>query len=410
MTSTRRAIVCIAALAAAAPAFAQEPNTLSDAEREAGVVLLFDGTSLDGWATSGNKESWKIQDGQIVTSGQGGWWLRTTRMYRDFDLWLEFNIPPDGNSGVGLRGSSVGDPAFTGMEVQILDSFAKEPTITSCGAVYDAIAPSVNAVREPGQWNAYHIRLFGDRITVWLNDQKIIDNQPLDDRGYTHTEDRPNPLSARLPTGYIALQDHGNPVRFRSIKIRDYSPDPDPGGFEPIFNNTDLTGWTPRGLTKWTVEDGTLVGRNGPGHLFSDGVYRDFEMRAFVKINAHGNSGFYFRTVPNPDNPDSWPVGYEAQIDNHDPKNFTGSIYDKAWPKTGPITRDDAWFDYRVSAIGPLIQTWINGKLMTEAMLTDYSRGHIVLQGHHPGNVVMWRDIQVRDLAPVKPAPAASEP
>ncbi len=397
---------------ASAPASAppDQPNTLTETERAEGTVLLFDGKTLAGWTTNGNMNAWAVSDGEIQTRGDDGWWLRTATQYRDFDLWLDFNLTRGANSGVGIRSSTVGDPAFTGMEIQILDSFGKEPTNTRCGAVYDAVAPTSMEVKKPGEWNTYRIKLVGDTLNIWLNGVQIHKDQKLDERGYVHKPDAPSPLKDRLTTGYIALQSHGGLVRFRNLKIHDLSPDPDPGDYVPIFNAKDLTGWTPHGDAKWTVEEGTLVGRDGVGHIFTDAAWTDLEMRAQVKIGAKGNSGFYFRAAPNPDNPGSWPVGYEAQVDNHDPKNFTGCIYGKAWaPRL--ITRDEAWFDYRVRAVGDHLQTWVNGQSMVGTQLSDYAEGHIALQGHNPGSVVMWRDIQVRDLGRTrtKTARAAGE-
>lgn len=400
-----------ASLALAAP----PPGSTGD-----GWADLFNGTDLTGWHATGDINAWTVQNGEIAGLGSGrGGWIQTDRMYRDFELYLEFNVPPEGNSGVGLRGSSVGDPAFTGFEVQILDTFGKDATLTFCGAVYDAIAPREMAVKPAGEWNHYHIRLEGDTLNVWLNGVHIHQDEVLDDRGFIHTTDRLSPLKDRLPTGYISLQDHGDPVRFRNIRIKDLSTDADPGDFEAVFNGRDLTGWHARGGGEWVVEGGTLVGRNGPGHLFTDAQWTDIEFRAFVKVNTRGNSGMYLRTVPRPENPDTWPLGYESQVDNHDPRNYTGCIYDRAWPEAqdGPLTRDNAWFDYRVRAVGNRIQTWINGVPMVDAQLDNFSVGHMALQTHHPGNEIMYRDIQVRVPnaedgamgAPARPAGAQTQ-
>lgn len=393
---TGRSAVCVVSMVAGL-AMAAEPPASSGA----GWVDLFNGSDLTGWHATGDIDAWTVAGGEIAGLGSGrGGWIQTDKMYRDFELYLEFNVPPEGNSGVGLRGSSVGDPAFTGMEVQILDTFGKEPTLTFCGAVYDAIAPTEMAVKPAGEWNAYHIRLVGDTLNVWLNGKHIQQDQRLDSRGFVHTQDVVSPLMDRLTTGYISLQDHGDPVHFRSIRVKDLSADADPGDFEAIFNGQDLTGWTQRGGGSWTAEDGTLVGRDGPGHLFTDATWGDFEFRAFVKVSEHGNSGMYLRTVPRPEDPNTWPLGYEAQVDNHDPRNFTGCIYDRARPvgHDGPLTRDEAWFDYRVRAVGNHIQTWINGVAMVDTTLDNFAEGHMALQTHNPGNVIMYRDIQVRVL------------
>jgi hypothetical protein len=374
----------------ASGASAQQP-------RDGWTDLLAGGTT-EQWTTLGDPAAWAVEGGElkVVKPGQG-WWLRTKKMYRDFELELDFSVPEDGNSGVGLRGSSYGDPAFTGLEVQIFENFGDPVDVNVCGAVYNAIAPSTQACKPAGEWNKYRIRLVGDTLDVWLNGTHVQDAQKLDERGYFRQPEQKTPLRDRLTTGYISLQDHGDAVRFRNIRVKDLSSDPDPGDFTPACNGRDLTGWTARGGGEWSVEDGTIVGRNGPGHLFCDAEHGDIEFRAFVKVNARGNSGMYFRTVPRPEDPNTWPLGYEAQVDNHDPKNFTGSIYDKAWPQAkSPITRDDAWFDYRVRAVGSHVETWINGVPMVNATLDEFSRGHMALQTHHNGNVIMYKDIQVR--------------
>lgn len=389
-------------LAIAVPLAVAHSQPLPDQSTPPVWQHLFDGRSLESWVQSGEPDAWAVEDGQIVVAKPGkGWWLRTARMYRDFDLELEFNLSQGANSGIGIRGSSNGDPAFTGMEVQVLDSQGQSPEIWSCGAVYNAIAPSQDAVKPAGEWNTCRILLVSDTLNVWLNGVQVQKDQKLDQRGFFRQPEQKLPLADRLPTGYIALQDHGDPVRYRNIRIRDLSPDPEPtGGYRPLFNNADLTGWSPTGVAKWIVEDGTLVGRDGPGHLFTEASFTDFELRAFVKVNRMGNSGIYFRTTPNAQNRDSWPTGYEAQVDNHDPKNFTGAIYDRAKPSgvDKPFTRDDAWFDYRIRAEGNRIQTWINGRPMVDAELTSFESGQFALQGHHPGNVIMYREIRVRSL------------
>ena len=366
---------------------------------------LFNGEDLTGWVATGNPDAWDVKDGEIVTvkPGQGGW-LRTDRMFRDFELELDFWMPEGGNSGVGLRGSSGGDPAFTGFEVQILDTYGEEPGLRNCGSVYEAVPPATMAVNAPGNWNSYRIRLVGDTLDVWLNGEHIHNGTKLDGRGFFRSEDSPLPLNTRATTGYIALQDHGHAFRYRNIRLTDLSPDPEPAGMVHLITGNDAggtpEGWFAEDAGTWRVENGTLVGRDGPGHLFTDGVYRDFEMRALVKVNERGNSGMYFRVTPNPDPNTPWPNGYEAQVDQHDPKNFTGCIYDMAWPNDVkvPITSDNAWFDYRVRAEGNRIRTWVNGVPMVDAELDRYSEGHLAVQGHHQGNVIMYKDIRVLEL------------
>ena len=370
---------------------------------DAGWVDLFNGNDLSGWACEGDISAWGVENGELVTVKPGhGWWLRTDRMYRDFELMLDFWMPEGGNSGVGLRGSSNGDPAFTGMEVQILDTFGEEPNEHNCGSVYEAIVPDAMAVREAGNWNTYRIRLVGDTLNVWLNEVKIHSDQKIDDRGYFRKPEQKLPLNARATTGYISIQDHGHPFRYKNIRIRDLSPDPEPAGMVRMID-ADLDNWFAEDNTKWANEGGTLVGRDGPGHLFTKATFENFELRSLVRVNMNGNSGMYFRVKPNPDANNPWPIGYEAQVDQHDPKNYTGCIYNAAWPesgpgKDGPITRDDAWFDYRVRVEGEHIRTWINGVPFVDTRLDQYSDGHLAVQGHHTGNVIEYRDYRVVPL------------
>ncbi|MEQ8850369.1 MAG: DUF1080 domain-containing protein [Phycisphaerales bacterium] len=389
---------------AATPSQPTGPTTARVISAPAGYTPLFNGRDLTGWSASGDIAAFKVENGEIlVTDAAYGGWLRTNKTYRDFDLLLEFNVPEGGNSGVGLRGSSGGDPAFTGFEVQIYDNFGEEPTLRSCGSVYEAIAADSMAVNKPGEWNTYRIRLVGDRLSVWLNEVQIHDNERLDDRGFFRSEDSPLPLNTRATTGYISLQDHGDAVRFRNIAIRDLSIDPEPDGMVPLINGMDAgepAGWFAEDDATWTVDDaGTLIGRGGPGHLFTDDdTFTDFELRGLVKVNERGNSGIYIRVHPNPDM--VWPVGhgYEAQIDNHDPNNLTGAIYDMCPVQTNPGTRDNAWFDYRIRFEGDRVRTWINSVPMADCERSDFAEGGFAVQGHHPGNVIMFRDLRVKRL------------
>jgi hypothetical protein len=361
---------------------------------------LFNGQDLSGWTSQGDLTAWGVRDGELVTLKPGkGWWIRTDKMYRDFELMLDFWMPEGGNSGIGIRGSSNGDPAFTGFEVQILDTFGQDPADHTCGSIYTAITATEMAVNPSGQWNTYHIRVVGDTVDVVLNGVNIIDDEPLDDRGYFRSPENPLPLNARATTGYISLQDHGHPFRYRNIKIKDLSADPEPTGMKQLIDS-NLENWFSTDNAVWTNEGGSLIGRKGPGHLFTNASYTNFELRSLVKVNDHGNSGMYFHVKPNPDPNNPWPIGYEAQVDNHDPKNFTGVVYDKAWPEgfAKPITQDNTWFDYRIRVDGDQIQTWINGQLMVDTELSEFDTGHLAVQGHHDGNVIEFRDIRIIEL------------
>jgi hypothetical protein len=124
--------------------------------------------------------------------------------FEDFTLSLEVKVPPDSNSGVYLRGV---------YEVQIADTYQQRPTTRSMGAIYSRIAPTESAEKPPGVWQRLSITLVERHVTVVLNDQVVIDNQPLP--GITGGALWAN----ELRPGPIYLQgDHG-PVEFRNLVL-----------------------------------------------------------------------------------------------------------------------------------------------------------------------------------------------
>ena len=101
------------------------------------------------------------------------------------------------------------------------------------------------------------------------------------------------------------------------------------------------------------------------------------------------------------------PVGYEAEVDNQDAKEFTGAITNRAFPKV-KLTEDNSWFDYRIRVEGDHVQTWINGLPMIDMNLALFDEGHIALQSQHAGNEIIWKDLQIRDLTPTESATTQS--
>jgi len=108
------------------------------------------------------------------------------------------------------------------MEIQILDDYGREPDVHSNGALYAAVKPAVNPSKPAGQWNSREIVCIGRRIKVSENGKRLYAVN-LDDPAYNSGPDAPN-LGRRLPAGFIGLQNHGSPVEFRNIRIKDMSP------------------------------------------------------------------------------------------------------------------------------------------------------------------------------------------
>ncbi|HUI65059.1 MAG TPA: family 16 glycoside hydrolase [Bacteroidota bacterium] len=171
--------------------------------------------------------SWAMEDGVLTAKGGDDIW--TKERYGDFILDLEFKLDKETNSGVFLRTGDVKNWLHTAIEVQVLDSYGKESvTREDCGAIFDCLAPSVNAVKPPGKWNHYTITCKGSKITVVLNGLRVID---MDLNRWTKAHRNPDGTPNKFNTAYkdmprvgnIGLQYHGHPVWYRNVKIRTLS-------------------------------------------------------------------------------------------------------------------------------------------------------------------------------------------
>ncbi|HKI88173.1 MAG TPA: DUF1080 domain-containing protein [Draconibacterium sp.] len=174
--------------------------------------------------------------------------------------------------------------------------------------------------------------------------------------------------------------------------------------WQSLFNGKNLDGWTAHGKATWTVKDGAIVGQGGNGHLYANPVLTDLEVKGKFKIYSTGrdaNSGFYFRANPDPDNPEGFPRGYEAQICNTQDA-FTGWLWKPGTPTgkaTENLTKDGEWFDYRIKVVGSHIQFWINDQPVMTYDDDEYKQGHFAIQCHNPGMVIEAKDLYYRDLS-----------
>lgn len=211
---------------------AQEvPNTLTEQERTQGWRLLFDGESLDGWRVfrgEGVSDGWAVEDGAITRVADGAMDIVTREEFEDFELALEWRVEPGGNSGVFIRASEEVDRIFEGApEMQVLDDARHVDggnPLTSAGANYGLHAPSEDVVRPAGEWNRARIRVDGDRVTHWLNGVQVVDYRLWTEEwealvaGSKFAE---WPGYGTFRRGHIGLQDHGDRVQFRSIRVRE---------------------------------------------------------------------------------------------------------------------------------------------------------------------------------------------
>ena len=181
-------------------------------------------TGLVGWQqVEGEQGSWKVEDGVLYTEGGDGW-LSTVRQYDDFILSLEFRLPPAGNSGVFIRAPHEGNPAYQGLEIQLLDDAAEQwgnlRPDQYTGSIYDVQAPSERAGGRAGHWQKMVIECRGSQVKVTVNDQKVIDT---DMTFYPYKAETHPGLTRR--SGYIGLQNHGSKVEFRNIRLRSLPPE-----------------------------------------------------------------------------------------------------------------------------------------------------------------------------------------
>jgi hypothetical protein len=196
---------------------------------ESNWVSLLDENSLAGWTTGYPEHGWSVENGVLKCVPGHKHHLYTEDTYENFVLSLDFCIEAGMNSGVFLRCSDVNDIVNTGIEIQVYDTYAwTELNKHACGAIYDLVAPRVNAVKAPGEWNTLVITCDGPLISVVLNDQAIAEmncdlwvepgkNPDGSDNKFLYAwRDMPR-------RGHILLQDYGSNkglMWYRNIKIK----------------------------------------------------------------------------------------------------------------------------------------------------------------------------------------------
>jgi hypothetical protein len=193
-------------------------SSLLAEDQEEGFVALFDGKNLDAW--QGDVKGYVIEEGVLVCKGGK---LSTKYEFADFILRFEFKLPAGGNNGIGLRTPLDGDPAFAGMESQILDDTSRQYANLKPwqfhGSIYGVVPAKTGHLKPVGEWNAEEIVCNGTKVKVTLNGTVIVDAD------LAEFADKPTPDGQKHPglkrtTGHIALLGHGSPVAFRNIRVK----------------------------------------------------------------------------------------------------------------------------------------------------------------------------------------------
>lgn len=216
-------------------------NNLTTEEKNNGWKLLFDGSTTKGWHKYGGDpigSAWKIKDGclyldtTIKDGGQikGGGDIVTNEEFENFHLQLEWNIAKDGNSGIMFYvhedKTKYNWPWETAPEMQVLDNagHADAKIIKHrAGDLYDLISCSRETVKPHGEWNLAEVKCLNGKLDLYLNGENVVSTMLWDDnwkKMVAASKFRNMPGFATYKKGRIGLQDHGNEVSFRNIRIR----------------------------------------------------------------------------------------------------------------------------------------------------------------------------------------------
>jgi hypothetical protein len=270
-----------------------------------------------------------------------------------------------------------------------------------------------------GEWNTLRILMIGEKVTVYLNGAKVVDNVTLEN--YWDRQ------QAIFPAGPIELQAHGTDLAFRDLYVREIrerefnlTEEEKTGGFVSLFNGRDLSGWAGN-KTGYRVEDGVMVYRPTPEdrtNLYTEKEYGDFQFRFEFQLTAGANNGVGIRA---PLEGDAAYLGMEIQIlddtasiyDNLQPYQYHGSVYGVIPARRGLLKPVGEWNSEEISLKGSRIQVTLNGAVIVDGDILEASRTGTIDHQAHPGlqrtsghigwlshdSVLRFRNIRIKDLA-----------
>ena len=207
---------------AALPLFAAlvvAPARSADPKPPAGFKSLFNGKDLTGWKPTGKADVWGAEKGVIFVQKGGGGWLLTEQEFGDFELHVEYKLSKGANSGIALRTPDRGDPAYVGMEIQLIDDEGwpgKLADYQHTGSIYDVVPAAKTNNKPIGEWNAIHIVCNGSKVKVEVNGQTVVD---------ANLEDSKEKKGAKHPglsrgKGHVGFQSYNTRVEFRNVFIK----------------------------------------------------------------------------------------------------------------------------------------------------------------------------------------------
>ncbi len=389
---------------------------------------------------------WRVENKELVNDGNG-LYLTTDKDYGDFELHLEYKALPKGDSGVYLRGIP---------QVQIWDSTEGDPRglgqDKGSGGLWNNRKGSpgkdpLKKMDKPfGEWNSLKMTMIGERVTVILNGEIVVDHAILENffanqkSGYvaygksdTQNQSREAP---KVPNGFmrdpvyvkgpIQLQTHGSEIRWRNVFIREIDAEEankllaarDPDGFVELNNGKDLSNWL-GAVDNYEVVNGAIVCKKGKGgDLLSKEEYENFILRFEFLLPLAGNNGIALRT---PLGGHSSSDGLEIQVIDSDgynakhstplkPFQYHGSLYHCVGAKHGFLRPVGEWNYQEIQVRDQTIQVTLNGTKILDVDIDQFDRsqietlpkgldrrkGHIGLAGH--SDPVAFRSFKVKKL------------
>jgi len=408
----------------------------------AGFTPLFNGQDLAGWhgynphlvaKLTGEKKDamlqkmrdefsqhWSVKDGELINPGSGAY-ATTDKEYGDFELHLEYNMAPLGDSGVYLRGVP---------QVQIWDPAnpkeVKNSAQLGSGALWNNTKgaagkdPLVLADKAPGEWNTLRVVMTGARVSVWLNGKQTVDHAILE-----NYFDRKASIPAKGP---ISLQTHGASIRWRNVAIREISgaeanqilADHGKAGFKSIFNGKDFTGWAGPVENFEVVESAIRCKKGKGGTPYYNQDLTDFANRVEFKLPAGGNNGLAIRYPGTGDTAYAGMCELQVLDDNYekvkgkiDPRQTHGSAYGMVAAQRGFQRPIGEWNFQETTVVGSTLHVELNGFVILEADLSTVDMTTVMAKKAHPGkdrkngffgfaghnDAAEFRNIEIKDLS-----------
>ncbi len=413
----------------------------------AGFTALYNGKDLSGWRggdtfdprkyaampeearakqdatwTADMLKHWRAEGDELVNDGSGKY-ATTTQDYGDFELLLDYKTVALADSGIYLRGCP---------QVQIWDyTDPKKFPIGSdkgSGGLWNNAAgapgkdPLVKADKPFGEWNHFRIVMVGSRVSVWLNEQLVVDHAIMDNSYF----DKKNltPIPARGP---IELQTHDGEIRWKNIFIREIGTDEankilashgEGAEFKSVFNGKNFDGWAGP-IENYSVTDGAIVCQpKKGGTIFTKDEFADFSVRLEFKVPSAGNNGLAIRYPGQGDTAYEGMTEIQVLAEDYeavnqkkiDPRQLHGSLYGMVPAVQGYQRPVGEWNFQEVTVRGSTITVELNGSIILKgdvAKITEFldgkahpgkdrTSGSFGLAGHN--DPVAFRAIRIKKL------------